>query len=33
MTAPTLAWYRKQSEYNRWFYEWLCTTRPNDVYD
>ena len=30
---PTLEWYKKQSDYNRRFYEWLHKVRPRDMHD
>ena len=33
MTAPTLEWYKEQSERCRWFYDWLQAVRPGDAHD
>ena len=33
MTAPTLGWYREQSERCMRFYDWLQAVRPDDVHD
>ena len=33
MTAPTLEWYREQSEHNRAFYELVQATWPDKYHD
>ena len=31
--SPPAEWYRRQSEYNKHFYEWLHASRPDDAND